>query len=74
MKHEAPPAQAEIMDNLKVICQCKSIKKATFKKLIAEGADTQDKLQKATGAGSGQCGGKRCGPRLRDMFNPLHNK
>lgn len=74
MKHGTPPPQAEIMDNLKVICQCKSIKKAAFKKLIAEGAGTPEKLRKATGAGTGQCGGKRCGPRLRDMLDPGHNK
>ncbi|MBF0634213.1 MAG: (2Fe-2S)-binding protein [Nitrospinae bacterium] len=54
----------EIIDNLKIICQCKGIKKGRFKKLIAEGVRSADGLRSATGAGSGSCGGKRCGPRI----------
>jgi len=60
---------SEIIDNIKVICQCKMIKKAAYKKLIAQGMDSIAELEKATGAGSGECGGKRCGPRLSEMLN-----
>ncbi|HEB73583.1 MAG TPA: (2Fe-2S)-binding protein [Nitrospirae bacterium] len=64
-----PANASEIIDNIKVICQCKMIKKAAYKKLIAQGMDSIAELEKATGAGSGECGGKRCGPRLREMLN-----
>ncbi|VAX21448.1 hypothetical protein MNBD_NITROSPINAE03-330 [hydrothermal vent metagenome] len=64
-----PANTSEIMDNIKVICQCKMIKKATYKKLIAQGINTVAELEKATGAGSGECGGKRCGPRLLKMLD-----
>ncbi|MBF0169827.1 MAG: (2Fe-2S)-binding protein [Nitrospinae bacterium] len=59
---------ADIVDNLKLICQCKGIKKGTFKKLMAEGTLTHEGLKKATGAGSGQCGGARCAPRILAML------
>lgn len=54
----------EIIDNLKIVCQCKGVKKGRFKKLIAEGVRDAAGLRSATGAGSGPCGGKRCGPRI----------
>lgn len=54
----------EIIDNIKVICQCKGIKKGRFKKLIADGVTSAAGLRLATGAGSGSCGGRRCGPRI----------
>lgn len=60
--------RSDIVDNIKVVCQCNSIKKGTFKKLIGEGLDSLPGLQKATGAGSGECGGKRCTPRLSQML------
>lgn len=54
----------EIIDNLKIVCQCKGIKKGRFKKLITDGVRDAVGLRSATGAGSGSCGGKRCGPRI----------
>jgi bacterioferritin-associated ferredoxin len=60
--------QSDIIDNLKVVCICKGIKKGTFKKLVAEGVTTVAGLQQKTGAGSGSCGGKRCGPKLLDLI------
>lgn len=62
---------SEIIDNMKVICQCNMIKKATYKKLMAQGMNSMAELQKSTGSGSGECGGKRCGPRLHEMLNGL---
>jgi len=58
----------EIIDNLKAICQCKGIKKGRFKKLIANGVRSAAGLRSGTGAGSGPCGGKRCGPRIDAML------
>jgi len=54
----------EILDKLTKVCLCKAISKASIKKTIASGADTLEKVQKASGAGSGACGGKRCGPKI----------
>lgn len=61
----------EIIDNLKIICQCKGIKKGRFKKLIAEGVRSAAGLRSATGAGSGSCGGKRCGPRIEALIEQM---
>ena len=60
--------EQEIIDGLKTICICKGIKKKIFKELIAEGKTTIEELRKATGAGSGPCGGRRCTPRLNEML------
>ena len=60
--------EQEIIDGLKTICICKGIKKKTFKELIVEGKTSIEELRKATGAGSGPCGGRRCTPRLNEML------
>ena len=60
--------EQEIIDGLKTICICKGIKKKIFKELIAEGKTSIEELRKATGAGSGPCGGRRCTPRLNEML------
>lgn len=54
----------DILDKLTKVCLCKAITRASIKKAIASGADTLVKVQKATSAGSGSCGGKRCGPKI----------
>ena len=59
----------EILDKLTKVCLCKGITRATMKKAIATGADTVDKVKKATGAGSGSCGGKRCTPKIQDLLD-----
>ena len=60
--------EQEIIDGLKTICICKGIKKKVFKELIANGKTTIEELRKATGAGSGPCGGRRCTPRLNELL------
>ncbi len=67
----------EVMDKLTKVCLCKVITRATIKKVIREGADTLEKVQKATGAGSGPCGGKRCSPKILELieaYNESNNK
>ncbi|KNY26243.1 (2Fe-2S)-binding protein [Pseudobacteroides cellulosolvens] len=59
----------EVMDKLTKVCLCKVISRATIKKVITEGADTLEKVKKATGAGSGPCGGKRCSPKIMELLN-----
>jgi bacterioferritin-associated ferredoxin len=61
-------SKEEIIDGMKIVCQCKTIKKRVFKELIDAGASTIEELQKATRAGSGQCKGKRCTSRLLDLI------
>lgn len=59
----------DVMDKLTKVCLCKVITRSTMKKVIAEGSDTLEKVQKATGAGSGPCGGKRCTPKIMELLD-----
>ena len=58
----------EIIDKYTKVCICKAINKSTMKKIINDGADTLEKVQKATSAGSGSCGGRRCTPRILELL------
>lgn len=58
----------ELLDKLTKVCLCKGISRASIKKAIAQGADSLEKVQKATGAGSGPCGGRRCTPKILDLL------
>lgn len=60
---------AEILDKLTKVCLCKGISRATIKKAVTAGADTVEKVQKATGAGSGPCGGRRCTPKIQELLS-----
>ena len=59
----------EIMDKLTKVCLCKGISRQTIKKAINDGADTLEKVQKATGAGSGSCKGRRCTPKIEELIS-----
>ena len=61
----------EILDKLTKVCLCKGISKATIKKSILNGAKTIEEVRKATGAGSGGCGGKRCTPKIEQLLEEL---
>lgn len=58
----------EILDKLTKVCICKAISRASIKKTIASGADTLEKVQKISGAGSGPCGGKRCTHKILSLL------
>jgi NAD(P)H-nitrite reductase large subunit len=60
--------EQQIIEGLKVICQCKGIRRSVFLKLINSGLTTVAELQKATGAGTGSCKGKQCTPRIMDLL------
>ncbi len=66
--------QKEIIEGLKPICLCKGIKKKVFMKHLAAGIHTLEGLRKATGAGTGSCGGKRCTPRILDLIKEAAEK
>lgn len=61
----------DIMDKLTKVCICKAISRAKIKEAIKNGASTLDEVQKATGAGSGGCGGKRCTPKILELLEVL---
>lgn len=61
----------EIMDKMTKVCICKSITRATMKKVIRNGARTLEEVQKATGAGSGSCGGRRCTPKILQLLEDM---
>lgn len=58
----------EILDKLTKVCICKGITRATIKKTIRDGATTLVEVQKATGAGGGPCGGRRCTPKIEELL------
>ena len=57
-----------VLDKMTKVCLCKVINRAAMKKAIASGADTVEKVQKATGAGSGPCHGRRCTPKIEELL------
>ncbi|URZ05382.1 (2Fe-2S)-binding protein [Clostridium felsineum] len=61
-------ANKEIMDKLTKVCLCKAIPRSTIKNAIRKGARTVEAVQKATGAGSGGCAGRRCTPKIEELL------
>ena len=57
-----------VLDKMTKVCLCKVISRASIKKAIAGGADTVEKVRKATGAGSGPCQGRRCTPKIEELL------
>lgn len=74
MDNEMQGINPEIMDKITKVCICKSIPRSIIKKTIANGAKTLKEVQKATGAGSGPCGGKRCTPKIQQLLEELAEK
>lgn len=60
--------EALVKDKYTKVCICKSINKATMKKVIREGAHTLNQVRYKTGAGSGACKGRRCTPRIEALL------
>ncbi|MDF2615245.1 MAG: hypothetical protein K0S71_3031 [Clostridia bacterium] len=63
-----------IKDKLTKVCICKAISRKTIKEAIKNGAATVEEVQKATGAGSGGCGGKRCTPKIEELLQNMQNE
>ncbi|MDF2908967.1 MAG: hypothetical protein K0R34_4288 [Herbinix sp.] len=61
----------EIMDKMTKVCICKGIPRSTMKNAIKNGARTLAEVQKATGAGSGPCGGRRCTPKILELLDSM---
>ncbi len=73
MEHETN-INEEILDKMTKICICKSKSRAVMKKVIKDGARTLEEVQKATGAGSGPCGGRRCTPKILKLLEELQHE
>lgn len=58
----------EILDKLTKVCLCKSVTRAKIKQAIRNGANTFEKVQEATGAGTGSCGAKRCREKIEELI------
>lgn len=61
----------EIMDKMTKVCICKGITRLTMKNAIRCGASTLAEVQKATGAGTGPCGGRRCTPKILQLLEDM---
>ena len=61
-------AEAEIIDGLKTVCLCKAIKKKVFQSFIRDGVASLEQIQELTGAGTGECQGKRCTPKIIELL------
>ena len=59
----------EILDKMTKVCICKGIPRSTMKNAIKNGARTLAEVQKATGAGNGPCGGRRCTPKILELLD-----
>jgi len=57
-----------VKDKYTKVCICKSISRATMKKVIKDGASTVNAVRYKTGAGSGPCKGRRCTPRIEALL------
>jgi len=69
VKAMAGQINEDIMDRLKKTCVCKGISRAVIKKAILDGAKTVEDVQRATGAGSGGCQGRRCNSKIQDVID-----
>lgn len=67
-------ASDEIMDKLTKVCLCKAIPRSKIKEAIKSGATTVEEVQKATGAGSGGCSGRRCTPKIEVLLEKYSDK
>ncbi|MBL4931413.1 MULTISPECIES: (2Fe-2S)-binding protein [Clostridium] len=59
----------EVLDKLTKVCLCKAIPRSKIKAAIRNGATTVQEVQRATGAGSGGCSGRRCTPKIQELID-----
>ncbi|MFV0465529.1 MAG: (2Fe-2S)-binding protein [Lachnospiraceae bacterium] len=64
--------QQLIIDKMTKVCICKAIPRSKMKQVIRDGAHTLEEVRKATGAGSGPCGGRRCTPKILALLEEFH--
>lgn len=65
---------SEILDKITKVCICKGISRASIKNAIKNGAKSVEEVNKATGAGSGSCTGRRCSVKIQQLLEKSMNK
>ena len=58
----------QLLDSLKKVCLCRSIKAGTIMAAIEEGSLTFEALRRKLGAGTGNCKAKRCRPKIEERI------
>jgi bacterioferritin-associated ferredoxin len=58
----------QLLDNLKKICLCRSIKAGTITTAIRGGTMTFEALRRELGVGTGNCQAKRCRTKIEDRI------
>jgi bacterioferritin-associated ferredoxin len=64
----------KIMARLKPGCICKGIKLIRLLEAIESGANSFEEIAKKTGIGNGDCGGKRCRAKVKELLGRQHNQ
>ena len=67
MEHKNMDENNQVIENLKVICLCRNIKRGTILKAIKNGASTLKEVNRALGSGSGDCKGERCQAKINGI-------
>ena len=58
----------EIKARVRVVCICKGIKMSRICDAVANGANTVEEVNRATGSGNGGCGATRCRPVIEEII------
>jgi NAD(P)H-nitrite reductase large subunit len=58
----------EIKLRHRVVCICRAIPYGRVVDAIVQGSLSREEIKKTVGAGSGECGGTRCGPVVEDLI------
>ena len=53
---------------MNLVCLCKAVTEEVIVEAIKEGADTFEKVQEATGAGTGHCRAGRCKGKIEQLI------
>jgi NAD(P)H-nitrite reductase large subunit len=65
---DASSLRTDVLDAYRIICLCNKIRKGIITKAIQAGTKDVQAINRRTGTGSGPCGGRRCGPMIREML------
>ena len=58
----------QLLDSIKKVCICRSIKAGTIMAAIEEGSLSFEALKRKIGVGTGNCRAKRCRPKIEERI------
>jgi bacterioferritin-associated ferredoxin len=61
-------SKKQILENLRKVCLCRSIKAGTIMTAIRGGTLTFEALRRELGVGTGNCKAKRCRPKIEQRI------